>query len=216
MQASRPRRVRSKRAASRSTASTPAGFASAARVASLASSSTCRPVSPTSSSRTVALHGRSALVIAITPRRPPASRAREIARRRAHRSGSACASRSSTACAHIGREPSPQRRRVRGPGIDVAGERLRERIARPVRQGRVIGLRAPVECLADAAHLARHALIADAHLAQIVVHVAAERVEHALRQSARGRLARRAAAAAPAPRCSTIRSNRPRTVSGTP
>jgi hypothetical protein len=41
-------------------------------------------------------------------------------------------------------------------------------------------LRAAVERLADPAHLVRHRLIADAHLAQIVVHVAAERVEHAL------------------------------------
>jgi len=55
-----------------------------------------------------------------------------------------------------------------------------------VRQRALVDLGTAVERLADTAHLARHALIADAHLAQIVIHVAAERIEYALRQSPGG------------------------------
>ena len=67
---SRPRRVQVEASRlSRSTASTPAGFASAARVSALASSSTCRPDSGTSSTRTGTLQGRSG-AHRVTPRPP--------------------------------------------------------------------------------------------------------------------------------------------------
>jgi hypothetical protein len=47
-------------------------------------------------------------------------------------------------------------------------------------------VRAPIKRLADAPHMHGNSLIADSHLAQVVVHVAAERVEHALRRGLSG------------------------------
>ena len=93
--------------------------------------------------------------------------------------------------AHIGRK----RRGVRSIGLeqDVAGERLGKRRAAG-RKRRVIGGGAAIEGFGESEHRLRHREVADAHFAQVVVHVAAEVIEQRLRQ--RGALCGDAAGAA--------------------
>ncbi len=70
--------------------------------------------------------------------------------------------------------------------IDVAAERLGQPCIAGFGQRPVIGCGAAVIGLPEGAHPARHGEVADPEFAQIVVHVAAEGIETALRQLAAG------------------------------
>ena len=65
------------------------------------------------------------------------------------------------------------------PIQDILADGGRQRLAAPF-DGLVVGLDAAVKRLAEGPHPLRHGLVADPHLAQIVVHVLAEAVEQRL------------------------------------
>ena len=64
---------------------------------------------------------------------------------------------------------------------DILAHRLRQCLA-ALGQRKIIGRRPAVEGLAEGLHALRHREVADAHLAQIIVHIVAKMVEQRLRQ----------------------------------
>ena len=97
---------------------------------------------------------------------------------------------------------------------DILAQRLRQRLA-ALGQRQIVGRGAAIKRLAEGLHPLRHLEVADAHFAQIVVHIVAKMVEQRLRQALvalRTDFSRRNTSH----KCSRSRSKRPLTVSGTP
>src|SRR5580704_6484253 len=177
-----PCRVTSKLACRRGKSRSPAIRAAPARTSALATRSRCCPVSGTFSNASGTCHGV----------RPPFSDRGSRMGKGLRVGKSHCPGHQSAILLGIqlARRGACVTREPRGSLVhadhleDIACERLLKLLRAGGRKRGAIGSPAAVKCLAETLHPFWHRQVADAHLAQVVVEILAERVEQLLSEAA--------------------------------